>query len=618
MITERIQGRISRFGFTNMIKILFLLFLLPSIPTFAADPVIGSKPAAAVFVTGAYVTWPTDIASTSRVDYGTDTSYGSNVTNASSGTHHILTITGLSANTTYHFKVTSGVTASADYTFTTYANPTGTVRTVGSGKTYSTIQACVNAMSAGDTCLVYAGTYNQTVSVGTGSAGNYKTILAQEAATVTGFSIGTAAYSAMKGFHITGGSGITGRTSNNILIENNYLDGSTDVCILVSYPYFADWWVVRNNILYNCQAQAQMFSGNNDLIDGNDTSFCVDDCFYDGGLTNSVYRNNNCHDYDATSTGNHIDGFQFDGSNVWPWDSTHTGFNYTLIEGNTIQRCTDPTGNCHFFILRNPGNSPVTTNPIIRYNYGQKLDGAGILLGGGSTDSIPYGRVYNNTIALETLNTDNGSVISMWVSNYTNAVMNIAYNSEKPPNYPFSHSTNGGLNNYNIAFSSGYPGASWNAPYSSEATYATLHSKDPLFTNYPFSPAIASNSPAVDAGTNLTTVTSGCGTSTLILGDARYFQPGWGGTQADTLAIGPTVAGATIAQISNITYSSNTVTFGSSVSCTNGDKVWLYAKSDGVRVLYGSAPDIGAYEYGSSPNPPPRISPPQGVEILAP
>ena len=45
-----------------------------------------------------------------------------------------------------------------------------------SGGNYSTIQACATAMSAGDTCTVYAGTYNENVTVPAGTAGNYKTI----------------------------------------------------------------------------------------------------------------------------------------------------------------------------------------------------------------------------------------------------------------------------------------------------------------------------------------------------------------------------------------------------------------------------------------------------------
>ena len=45
-----------------------------------------------------------------------------------------------------------------------------------SGGNYSTIQACASAMSAGDTCTVYAGTYHENVTVSAGTAGNYKTI----------------------------------------------------------------------------------------------------------------------------------------------------------------------------------------------------------------------------------------------------------------------------------------------------------------------------------------------------------------------------------------------------------------------------------------------------------
>src|SRR5208337_4982242 len=49
-----------------------------------------------------------------------------------------------------------------------------TVKSDGGGN-YTTIQACANAMSAGDTCTVYAGTYNENVTVSAGTAGNYKT-----------------------------------------------------------------------------------------------------------------------------------------------------------------------------------------------------------------------------------------------------------------------------------------------------------------------------------------------------------------------------------------------------------------------------------------------------------
>jgi hypothetical protein len=63
--------------------------------------------------TSALITWTTDEASTSRVDYGTGTGYGQSKSDAALTSAHSVTITGLSPITTYHFKVTS-VDASAN------------------------------------------------------------------------------------------------------------------------------------------------------------------------------------------------------------------------------------------------------------------------------------------------------------------------------------------------------------------------------------------------------------------------------------------------------------------------------------------------------------------------
>ena len=46
----------------------------------------------------------------------------------------------------------------------------------GGGGDYTTIQACATAISAGDSCTVYAGTYAESPSIPAGTAGNYKTI----------------------------------------------------------------------------------------------------------------------------------------------------------------------------------------------------------------------------------------------------------------------------------------------------------------------------------------------------------------------------------------------------------------------------------------------------------
>ena len=76
--------------------------------------------------TSAVITWQTNNAASSRVDYGTTAAYGSAVTSASLVSTHSLTVSGLSPSTTYHYKVTSvdgasQTASSADGIFTTSA-----------------------------------------------------------------------------------------------------------------------------------------------------------------------------------------------------------------------------------------------------------------------------------------------------------------------------------------------------------------------------------------------------------------------------------------------------------------------------------------------------------------
>ena len=116
----------------------------------------------------------------------------------------------------------------------------------------------------------------------------------------------------------------------------------------------------------------------------------------------------------------------------------------------------------------------------------------------------------------------------------------------------------------------------------------------------------------IDAGAPLTQVSVGDTTSgpTLIVDDSRFFQDGLGipGVVADWIAVG-NVANAV--QISSINYSTHTITLTKPIVRKKGDMVWLYARSNGERVLYGSAPDIGAYESTSS-------APPSGKALRAP
>src|SRR5260370_25197109 len=66
------------------------------------------------------------------------------------------------------------------------ATTVGTNYTVrsGGGGNYSTIQQCATAMAAGDTCTVFAGTYNESVTVSAGGVGAYKTLTVNPGDTV--------------------------------------------------------------------------------------------------------------------------------------------------------------------------------------------------------------------------------------------------------------------------------------------------------------------------------------------------------------------------------------------------------------------------------------------------
>jgi hypothetical protein len=561
-----------------------------------SEATITFNPSVAVFVTGGYVNWITSATGTSTVDYGTTTAYGSSVSassiaDARGAVAHYATISGLIANTTYHYKVTTGSDVSVDFTFTTAASPTGTVRTVGTGKTHATIAACVSASAAGDTCLVYAGTTAAAITPRSGSAGaGYFTVQANDALTLTSVSIPSGgSYIAVKGFQISGSVSCSG-SSTYVTLNNNYMTHAS-IQGLVSDPNTDDYWIISNNILHGASGNTMTMAGNYVLIDGNDIySPFGNDPIY-GGLGYSVIRNNKVHDYGPASedASHHIDCWQWDGSGA-------RTAQYTLFENNTCQRCSDSTGNCHALLSR---ATIAISNLIIRYNFFQKLQSGGIGTGAVSPDQLPSNRIYNNTIALESTS----EATSTWRANYTKVMNNIAYNSASGTSSPFDCDGTGVVCNYNVARTDSTPTATWATNYQNEATYSTLKNLAPGFSNYPYSSALSSSSALIDKGTNLTTVTSGCGTATLTLADVRWFQPGWATTQADTLAIGATVASAIVRQVTGVNYSgtaatsSGTVTFAANVSCTNGDKVWLYARSDGTRILYGTAPDIGAYEY---------------------
>ena len=91
----------------------------------STPPVISGISSSDVTTSGTKITWITDEPSTSQVDYGKTTAYGSSTTlDTNLVTSHSVTLTGLEAGTTYHFRVvsidgTENMARSGDNTFTT-------------------------------------------------------------------------------------------------------------------------------------------------------------------------------------------------------------------------------------------------------------------------------------------------------------------------------------------------------------------------------------------------------------------------------------------------------------------------------------------------------------------
>lgn len=94
-------------------------------------PVISGVNASSINASGASVSWTTNEASDSQVEYGTSAAYGSATTlNTSMTSSHNPTLSGLAATTVYHYRVRSrdaagNLAVSEDFTFTTTAGSGG-------------------------------------------------------------------------------------------------------------------------------------------------------------------------------------------------------------------------------------------------------------------------------------------------------------------------------------------------------------------------------------------------------------------------------------------------------------------------------------------------------------
>ena len=124
--------------------------------TVSNPPVISSISSNSSTTTSAIITWTTNENATSKVAYGTTTSYGSASTSASLVTSHSITLVGLTASSTYHYAIVStdslgnsATSSNETFTTTTQLPPGVTLQQIDGGPTYYASNGFTYAANAG-------------------------------------------------------------------------------------------------------------------------------------------------------------------------------------------------------------------------------------------------------------------------------------------------------------------------------------------------------------------------------------------------------------------------------------------------------------------------------------
>jgi hypothetical protein len=393
-----------------------------------------------------------------------------------------------------------------------------------------------------------------------GTSSNPITIKADDGARprITGVDFSSRSYVVVDGFEIAGsarcngcsfvhilnnafiGGGVS-MTGNDVLVSDNTFDNMRDDAV----RQFGRRWVVRNNKMY-------------DETDSNDA---------------------------------HMDFWQ-----SWcnPNQSGGSAASHALVENNEYVNISG--GNVHFSLVNVTSNcNHPTTNLIHRFNKVRNIGSLAIYVD--NNDAASGGRdnpIYNNTfvdLARGSLSSWMDYCCIMNASQSSAGINNLFYNAAERSGASGFAWASGGTQSYNLYYS---PAGSMTFGGLASSETGAVKNQNPLL-NSNFS--LQSGSPAIDRGGPLTRVASNDGGSgtTLVVNEAEFFQPGWAGAMADTIAIG---SPSNFAQIVAINYSTNTITLANSLSRRAGDGVYLYRDSDGTQVLIGSAPDIGAVESG--------------------
>lgn len=264
------------------------------------------------------------------------------------------------------------------------------------------------------------------------------------------------------------------------------------------------------------------------------------------------------------------------------------GAQYVVIENNTAH------SNIGYGIVVSAEESTFAVkHAIVRRN--KSYNNSHFAFGSGFGGTVETTRVTHNTLHAPSLYTGTLKPINGNDIVFKN---NISYSVSGQAWHILHSQANSPKSDYNLFYPADTVFYYQNSPYLNFSTYKTGSKQDAhsLSSNPDFRNISAwdfrlwQQSPAIDAGGNLTSVSSSNGTGTsIVVADASYFSDGFGisDRSGDQIMIGSDVV-----TITKIDYDTNTISFSPSIS-------WV--KGEGVDYLFsGTAPDMGAYEHIST------------------
>jgi parallel beta-helix repeat protein len=438
-----------------------------------------------------------------------------------------------------------------------------TQREVGTGQTYATIQACMNAAATGDICNVHAGTYTENVTFQT--TGVTLQVNSGDTVIVDGtIDILSKANSIVDGFQVTGFSvtsygGIHAASTTGGIIRNNVVHDATGSGI---YVRMSTNFQIYGNKVYNMAGPCCISDGDGIVTYSNNST--------DGTIAHGVRIYNN------EIYQNHQDGLELNGQYMAAYDnyvhdniysnysSTHpdgiecnnnvdgyTGCTHTLVYNNVVK---NQNQNIYFDGL----GAVAQDTDIWIYNnvvYNDPTSSTGVDMTVGSSSEIilnvgSAGYILNNLIGGTAqyfaicLGDCTGGNNTSWAFNNVTIKNNIIMNSLYIGLWAYPSSSVTAMDNniyYNNATALVHWGTSNLTSISSVRSTTGMEANgqeaNPLINALP-TPTLQSGSPAIGKGANLTS-----------LGQASLDSDKNGAARPSTGAwdVGPYLSGSTSA-----------------------------------------------------------------------